>query len=87
MEVVGDTLAEPLVPLPEKPLVMQEVALVEVQEMVAELPEVMEGGDMERVTVGEVGTEVLGGAPGTPSPLLRAARVAVPTFPSAGVIL
>ena len=50
--VVGETDTEPEVPLAVKFTPVQEVALVEDQVRVEELPDVMEAGEAERVAVG-----------------------------------
>lgn len=52
VEVVGETEVEPLVPLPEKPVVVHEEAFVELHVRVEDPPEVIEVGDAERETVG-----------------------------------
>ena len=52
---LGVTVTEPEVPLTVKPELVQEVALVELQESVAALPCVRDAGDAVSVAVGTIG--------------------------------
>ena len=55
MVAAGETVADPLVPVAVKPLPVQEVALVELQVRVDDLPLVIEAGEAESVAAGAAG--------------------------------